>query len=80
MIRCGLLTALALALTTPAFADIPLITPPAVLTGIPRQLSDAQRDSYRQIFQSLRSGDYKTASAGLPSMWYIWAINMMLAP
>ena len=68
MIRCGLLTALALALTTPAFADIPLITPPAVLTGIPRQLSDAQRDSYRQIFQSLRSGDYKTASAGLDAV------------
>ena len=65
MIRLGLFSALVLALAAPALADVPLIVPPPVTSAIPRQLNDADRDAYRQVFQALRSGDYQTAAAKL---------------
>ncbi len=65
MIRLGLFSALALALAAPALADVPLIVPPPVSATIPRQLSDTDREAYRQVFQALRSGDYQTASTRL---------------
>lgn len=62
MIRTALLSALALALAAPAWADFPAIVPPQAGVTVPRQLSDSDRDIYHQIFQSLRSGDYQAAS------------------
>ena len=70
MIRFGAFSALALALAAPALADVPVIVPPPVSPVIPRQLNDGERDSYRQIFQALRSGDYQSVSdrlAGTPT-------------
>jgi len=61
-------SALALALAAPALADVPVIVPPPVAATIPRQLSDADRDAYRQVFQALRTGDYQMASAKLESV------------
>jgi soluble lytic murein transglycosylase-like protein len=68
VIRTSLLSALALALAAPALGDIPLITPPPVAVGISRQLSDAERVTYRQVFQALRTGDYKSAAAALDAV------------
>jgi len=68
VIRAGLLSALALALAAPALADVPVIVPPPVSVPLPRQLNDADRDAYRQVFQALRSGDYQTASAKLETL------------
>ena len=65
MTRLSLFSAVALALAAPALADVPLIVPPPVTSGIPRQLSDTDRDAYRQVFQALRSGDYQAAAAKL---------------
>jgi len=68
VIRLGMFSALALALAAPALADVPVIVPPPVAATIPRQLSDADRDAYRQVFQALRTGDYQMASAKLESV------------
>ena len=68
MIRLGVFSALALALAAPALADVPVIVPPPVTAAIPRQLSDSERDAYRQIFQSLRSNDYQAVSDRLNGM------------
>jgi len=68
VIRAGLLSALALALAAPVLADVPVIVPAPVTSAMPRQLSDSDRDSYRQIFQALRSGDYQSASARLETL------------
>jgi len=65
VIRLAPCSALALTLAAPALADVPVIVPPPVSATIPRQLSDADRDAYRQVFYALRSGDYQTASAKL---------------
>jgi soluble lytic murein transglycosylase-like protein len=69
VIRASLVSALALAFAAPAVAEVmtalPAATDPA---GIPRQLSDGERDTYRQIFQSLRSGDYQAAASGLAAL------------
>lgn len=69
MIRTAAFPALALALAAPAFADVmtalPATTAPA---GIPRQLSDAERSGYIQVFQALRSGDYKSAASALEAL------------
>ena len=68
MIRAGLLSAIALALAAPALADVPLIVPQPVAAALPRQLSEPDRDTYRQVFQALRSGDYQDASAKLEAL------------
>jgi soluble lytic murein transglycosylase-like protein len=69
VIRAGLVSALALALAAPAVADVMTALPAATVpAGIPRQLSDGERDTYRQIFQSLRSGDYQAAASGLAAL------------
>ena len=68
MIRLGVFSALALALAASALADVPVIVPPPVTSAIARQLSDSERDSYRQIFQALRSNDYQTVSDRLKGM------------
>ena len=60
-----MLSALALALAAPALADVPVMVAPAATAGVPRQLSDSDRDTYRQVFQALRSGDYQTVTARL---------------
>jgi len=65
VIRAGMLSALALALAAPALADVPVVVTPAFTSGVPRQLSDSERDTYRQVFQALRSGDYQTVTARL---------------
>src|SRR5436305_725287 len=65
VIRLALCSALALTLAAPVLADVPVIMPPPVSATIPRQLSDADRDAYRQVFQALRGGDYQTVSAKL---------------
>ena len=69
MIRAAILSALALALAAPALADVPVITlaPP---TAASHQLSDNDRDLYRQVFQALRQGNYTVAATlldGLPN-------------
>jgi soluble lytic murein transglycosylase len=63
VIRNLALTALALALAAPALADVPVITL-ASPTASSHQLSDSDRDAYRQVFQALRVGNY-TAVANL---------------
>jgi len=63
MIARRFIPALALLLAPPAFAGVPVITPISVEGGIPRQLSDADRETYRQFFQSLRAKDYQAAAA-----------------
>jgi soluble lytic murein transglycosylase-like protein len=67
MIRPTILTALALALAAPAWADVPVI-PLAAPVSSSRQLSDADRDSYRQIFQALRQGNYAVAASALDAL------------
>lgn len=67
MIRTGIVSALALALAAPAVADV-MTALPATPATAGRQLSDSERDAYRQVFQSLRSGDYQTAASGLAAM------------
>jgi len=69
VIRTAILSALALALAAPAWADVPVITlaPP---TASNHQLSDSERDSYRQVFQALRQDNYTVAASlldGLPN-------------
>ncbi len=65
-----LLTALLVGAAAPALADVSL--PPAPLTMIsnatPRQLSDAERTAYRQVFQLLAAADYKGAGALLDAL------------
>ena len=68
MIHAGIFPALALVLAAPAFADVPVSVTPAISTGVPRQLSDSDRDTYRQVFQALRSGDYQSVAARLESV------------
>ena len=68
MIHAGIFPALALVLAAPAFADVPVSVTPAISTGVPRQLSDSDRDTYRQVFQALRSGDYQSVAAQLESV------------
>ena len=70
MIRTGLFSALALALAAPAFADVPVVlsAPAPAPAGLARQLSDAERDGYRQVFQALRVGNYAAASAALDAL------------
>jgi soluble lytic murein transglycosylase-like protein len=68
VIRAAIFSALALVLAAPAWADAPVIVPPAVTPVIPRQLSDSERDTYRQIFQALHSHDYQTVSDRLASV------------
>ncbi len=68
MIRAGILTALALALAAPALAEVTVIPPASINSGVPRQLSDGDRDTYRQVFQALRSGDYQAVSDKLQAV------------
>ena len=68
MIRTFVLSALALALAAPALADVPLPIAPVTGSAVPRQLSDGDRDSYRQVFQALRNGDYQGVSAKLAAV------------
>jgi len=68
VIHAGIFPALALVLAAPAFADVPVSVTPAISTGVPRQLSDSDRDTYRQVFQALRSGDYQSVAAQLESV------------
>lgn len=67
MIRTAVFSALALALAAPALADVPVIAlaPP---TTANHQLSDSDRDLYRQVFQALRQGNYTVAATLLDSL------------
>jgi soluble lytic murein transglycosylase-like protein len=69
VIRSAILSALALVLATPAVAaDLGSAIAAPAAADLPRQLSDAERDNYRYVFQSLRAGNYATASAALDTM------------
>jgi len=68
VIRLGLFSALALALAAPALADVPAVVASSATSAIPRQLSDSERDAYRQIFQALRGSDYQAAADRLKAM------------
>lgn len=60
--RFSIVPALALCLATPAFADLVSAVAPPSATGLPQQLSETDKASYRQIFQSLKTGDYATVA------------------
>jgi soluble lytic murein transglycosylase-like protein len=63
--RFALFPALVLAMAAPAMADVAAIGPAPVSNSPSGPLSSAERDGYRQVFQSLRAGDYKSAAAAL---------------
>lgn len=67
--RASLLTALTLFLTAPAVADVMTALPAATApAGIPRLLSDAERDGYQKVFQDLHSADYEGAASALDAL------------